>query len=55
MAGETFSQALVVLPGITADRAARRYLLDFYRRRSPYRVFYPNFANISASASPPGN
>ncbi|ANE55011.1 hypothetical protein [Methylomonas sp. DH-1] len=42
MAGETFSQALVVLPGITADRAARRHLLDYYRSRSPYRVFLPD-------------
>lgn len=45
MAGEMVlatQQALVILPGITADRVARRYLLDFYLRRSPYRVFLPS-------------
>ncbi len=35
-------QVLVILPGITADRAARRHLLDYFRSRSPYRVFLPD-------------
>jgi len=40
--GRTRKQALIVLPGLTADKAKRDSMLHFFAQNTPYAVYVPN-------------
>ena len=42
MKAETQQQALIVLPGLTADKAKRDSMLHFFADNTPYAVYVPN-------------
>ena len=42
---QTRKQALVILPGLTADKVKRDSMLHFFTENTPYAVYVPDIPN----------